>query len=146
MPYLDLTDPDNFDHLIQLFLAAHPAHWQTNDAIRVHKGMPGRYFLSMDMARELAAWGRGRHLITRKDAARIVEVVTNLFADPASIVSLTPRMLGIPPRLQPTVLGPEMFHWLHCQTPKLDAGEEVVAWTIPAALQILQSTVDDPEE
>ncbi|HSX77463.1 MAG TPA: hypothetical protein VLQ80_02660, partial [Candidatus Saccharimonadia bacterium] len=88
MPYLDLTDPDNFDHLVQLFLAAHPAHWQTNNAIRRDRDMPGHYFLSMDQTRELAAWGRGRQLITRKAAARLVEVAIHLFADPARIVSL----------------------------------------------------------
>ncbi|HSX78065.1 MAG TPA: hypothetical protein VLQ80_05785, partial [Candidatus Saccharimonadia bacterium] len=59
---------------------------------------------------------------------------------------LTPRRLGIPPRLQPTVLGPDIFQWLYCQVPKLDAGEDVAVLSIPAALQILQHTVDDPEE
>ena|SRR5712691_1288287 len=103
------------------------------------------YFLSLDMARALAAWGRQRHLITRKDAARLVEVATLTFADPASIVSLTPRVLGIPPRLQPTVLSTEIHHWVSLHAPGLEAGDAVTAWTIPAAIQLLQGLAADAE-
>ena len=142
MPYLDLADYDQYVHLVQLFLAAHPAHRETNDAIRVQEGRPAEYFFSSDMMREMAAWARGRHLITRKDAARLAEVRRGIFAIPKDIVSLTPRLLGDPPRLQPTVLSTEMQHWITLHEPK--AVDEVYAYTIPAAIELLEVMMTDP--
>src|SRR5712691_2844596 len=120
MPYLDLDDDDNSIHLCQLFFAAHPEHRERNDAIRADATRTGKYFFTPDMAGEMATWARHRHLITRKVAARLVDVATRLTADPASVVSLTPRILGTPPRLQPTVLGSEVFTWLFVCAPPQD--------------------------
>jgi len=147
MAYLDPSDVDSLAHLIQLFLGAHPAYRQSNDAMRAREDMPGQYFLSLPMTRELAVWARQRHLITRAAAARMVEVATHVLAgdNPASIVSLTPRMMGTPPRLQPTVLSTEMFRWLFLQAAEAEAGEEVLAFTVAAAIQVLQGTATDAE-
>jgi hypothetical protein len=73
MPYLDLSNPDNYVHLCQLFFAAHPAYRPLLDAGGAPPVSGSEYRISLDTVREMAAWGRDRHLITRKDAARIVE-------------------------------------------------------------------------
>ena len=148
MPYLDLTDHENYVHLLQLFQAAHPGYRQDNATIRAKYDMPDQYFLSLEMTKELAAWGRKRHLITRKDADRLVEIATNAFAhsDPSSIVSLTPRVLGTPPRLQPTVLSSEIFHWLSLRKPGPKESTEVMVFTVPAAIEILQAAAADANE
>ena len=145
MPYFDLADYDQYTHLVQLFLAAHPARREVNEAIRAQEGKPAEYFFSSDMMREIAAWAQGRHLITRKDAARLVELAIESFADPGSIVSLTARVLGDPPRLQPTVLSTEMQHWLTLSAPVLEPGDTVEALTIPAAIALLDAMAVDPE-
>ena len=93
--------------------------------------------------REMAAWARGRQLITRKDAARLADVGRGVFATPQDIVSLTPRRLGDPPRLQPTVLSTEMQHWVTLHEPQ--EVDEVFAYTIPAAIQLLSAMATDPE-
>jgi len=40
MPYFDLADYDQYTHLVQLFLAAHPARREVNEAIRAQEGKP----------------------------------------------------------------------------------------------------------
>jgi len=47
MPYLDLDDDDGLIHLWQLFLAAHPAYRESNDAMREVGNAPGEYFASI---------------------------------------------------------------------------------------------------
>jgi hypothetical protein len=142
MPYLDLADYDQYAHLVQLFLAAHPAHREMNDQVRVQEGRPAEYFLTSDMLREMAAWALGRHLITRKAAARLAEVGRGVFATPQDIIALTPRLLGNPPRLQPTVLSTEMQHWITLREPEVV--REVLVLTIPAAIGLLSAMTTDP--
>src|SRR4029450_2958490 len=122
MPYLDLSEYDNYAHLIQLFLAAHPRYRQDNHDMREHSVMPGWYFSTLAMARELAAWGRQRRLITRTDAARLVEVAEWLLAKPADLVTLVPHVLGDPPRLQATVLDVQLLHFVTSHRPRLGGG------------------------
>ncbi len=143
MPYLDLDDYDNYVHLCQLFFAAHPAYRETNEAIRADATMPGQYFFTPDMTREMATWARQRHLITRKVAARLLDIAARLLADPASVVSLSPRILGTPPRLQPTVLGSEVFAWLFVCAPPQDPGTEDYVMTVEAAMTLLHNHADD---
>jgi hypothetical protein len=78
MAYLDITDPDNFVHLVQLFYAAHPRYQQDNERMRVHMGMPDEYFISLPFARDMATWARQRHFITRAAATRLLEFVAEV--------------------------------------------------------------------
>jgi hypothetical protein len=145
MPYLDLSEYDNYAHLIQLFLAAHPRYRQDNHDMREHLAMPGTYFCTLEMARDLAAWGSGRRLITRTDAARLVEVVEWLLATPADLVTLVPRVLGDPPRVQLTVLDVQLLHFVTSHRPRLAGSDPVRAFTIPAAIRLVQAMATDPE-
>ena len=155
MPYLDLSNPDNYVHLCQLFFAAHPAYRPLLDAGGAPPVSGSEERISLDIVREMAAWGRDRHLITRKDAARIVEHAEGLarnadtlsaFHDPASIVSLTPRVLGTPPRLQPSVVVAEIVHWLTLKAPTVADGLEGLVLTIPAAIERTQSLASAREQ
>ena len=80
MPYLDMADLENFVHLVQLFYAAHPHYQQENEKVRTHAGLPGEYFVSLPLARELAVWARERRFITRKDTARLLAFVDQVTA------------------------------------------------------------------
>ena len=79
----------------------------------------------------MALWARERHLLRRKDAARLREVAAYVFAHPRDVVTLTPRVLGTPPRLQLTVLATEIYGWLYAGAPEHDT--EVIAFTLEAA-------------
>jgi hypothetical protein len=68
MPYLDITQPDEFTHIIQLFLAAHPDIHDTHEKIRAQLGDSQAYMVSKKMLHAMAAWGRERQLITRQAA------------------------------------------------------------------------------
>ena len=74
MPYLDLSDLDQFIQLQQLFLAAHPDDQAMNQVLRDHTELSGEYFLSADTMRRMARWAQERHLITRKTAAHLIEM------------------------------------------------------------------------
>jgi len=149
MPYLDMQDREQWLHLVQLFLAAHPQYQALNAAIRDQEGQPDQYFLSADMIYALARWARGRHLLTRKDAARLTELAPRVFAqDPAPYVTLTPRVLGTPPRRQTTVLSTEIYGWLYGEdatrvrtTARMD-----LALTLEAACTLLAAIRDDAKE
>jgi hypothetical protein len=120
MPYLDISDPDNFTYLLQLFYAAHPHYQQGNERVRQSSGLAQDYFLSMPIARELAAWARKRHLITRAAAARIVEVMESLTCPSqaiADVVPITPRALGDPPQRFLTVLNRDIERWIDRHDP-----------------------------
>jgi len=75
-------------------------------------------FFTPAMTLEIVTWATQRHLITRKDAAELVFAATLPRADLAAIVSLTPVVLGTPPRLQPSVLSTELVHWLTLAAPR----------------------------
>jgi hypothetical protein len=131
MPYLDMQDHEHFVHLVQPFLAAHPEDRAVNEEIRTQEDRPSEYFLSADGIRRMALWARERHLLRRKDAARLREVAAYVFAHPRDVVTLTPRVLGTPPRLQLTVLATEIYGWLYAGAPEHDT--EVIAFTLEAA-------------
>jgi hypothetical protein len=145
MPYLDLNEYENYQHLCQLFFAAHPAYRATNEALRADTASPGEYFLTPSMARELATWARARALITRTTAAWLMGIARTMTADPASIVSLTPRVLGTPPRLQPSVLSTEIYHWLKLAPPHGARHDEIFVFTIDAAIGMLEALMDQPD-
>jgi hypothetical protein len=145
MPYLNLKDYDQYVHLVQLFLAAHPEHQKPTQAGRQQTGLTDQYFLSLEMIQAMAVWGKERHLITRKAAARMVEVAAWSFAKPEDIVTLVPAVLGDPPRLQPTVLDSQMLHWVTSARPPLTEHDEVRAFTIPAAITLLHAMTRDAE-
>jgi hypothetical protein len=94
MPYLDLTDEEQYLHMVQLFLAAHPHDRAINEAARAQAGLPGAYFLAQESMHRMAAWARERRLIRRKDAARLREVAAESFPRPD--VTLPARSYWIP--------------------------------------------------
>jgi hypothetical protein len=46
MPYMHIEDPAALEHLLQLFLAAHPDHQAAHQRQRDETGKPQAYFLS----------------------------------------------------------------------------------------------------
>jgi hypothetical protein len=72
---LDITDFEQLTHLLQLFFAAHPRYQSDNAHLRMQTGLLDAQFVSLPMSRDLAAWARQRHLITRAAAARLVNVM-----------------------------------------------------------------------
>jgi hypothetical protein len=148
MPYLDMSDADNFVHLYQLFLATHPHYQQENEKMRAHTGLADEYFLSLPMAREVAAWARERRLLRRKDAARLVEVAERIDQSgdaPASRGRPHPRLLGEPPRRQLTVLSTSLQGWLFLTSPVPQPGEIVYALALPAAIELLTRYAEHPD-
>jgi len=146
MPYLNLENHDEMAHLIQLYQAAHPAYQATNDTLRITTGRPETYFMSREMAQDLAAWGRKRHLITKASAERLHETAERLhkYGDPARVVTLEDRVLGTPPRLQPSVRMTQVFRWLYMQETEDDAGE--IVCTIEATMAVLRSQAEKAED
>ncbi len=147
MPYLDLNDHDNFVHLMQLYQAAHPALQAINATCREETGLADTYFSSPEDLLDMAAWGRKRHLITKASARRLAEVAERqlTYADPARWVTLTPRILGTPPRLQPSVRMSEVHGFLYRQAPETDLESEMIC-TIEAALGVLPELLDKLRE
>jgi hypothetical protein len=148
MPYLDMRDPDNFTHLVQLFYAAHPQYRRDHEALRVQAEDPGGYWLSAPIMQAMARWARERHLITRQTAARLVDAAQVLAGhlDPAEQLTLTPRILGDPPRRQRTLLASELFHWLYGPSAVVESEAPDYALGLPAVRAILQRVSEDPEE
>jgi hypothetical protein len=136
MPYLNLENYDDFVHLEQLFFAAHPDERQVNEQVRAQAGAPSAYFLSAAQTRRLAAWARRKQLITRQASEQLLDLARYVYQeDPAQVVSLTPRLLGTPPRLQPSVRGSDIYRWLFCQEPDVSALEVVM--TLEAAITLV---------
>ena len=73
MPYMDLEDHEAFQHLIQLFLAAHPQWQGITRALRAQTDLAHEYFVSEAMAEALVPLAIGRHLITPKTGQRLLE-------------------------------------------------------------------------
>jgi len=135
MAYLHITDEDEHQHLIQLFLAAHPEDQARNDAIRTHTGLVEGYFLSAAMVYRMATWARARRLITRRDAGIMHAAALRHCTDPGQILTLRRRALGTPPRSQPSITSRDLHHWLYAQVD--DAPAEDVALTLEAACAFL---------
>jgi hypothetical protein len=143
MPYLDIEDIEQLQHLIQLYLAAHPEHRAMQRQLRAETGIRDEYFLSEALGADMAHWARSRALITKASWTRLLDMVHGLARRPEDVLPLTPRLLG--GQLQPTVLTTEIQCWITLQQPMLAPGEEVLALTIPAAIQLLQSLATDPD-
>ena len=142
MPHLDIDEFENYVHLVQLFMSAHPKYRQQNEQVRAHTGMPDEYFLSMSMTREMAQWARKKHLVTRAQAealmysTRLVEADT----DPSDI-ELSMRVMGTPPRLQPSISSVDIYRWLYVEDLQLAPGDEIHIFTLPAATMILEDII-----
>ena len=54
MSYLDPSDYDDLQHLIQLFLAAHPQYQPMQATLRAQTDLSDQYFLSEAMGAEMA--------------------------------------------------------------------------------------------
>jgi hypothetical protein len=149
MPYLDLSDTEDFAHFCQLFLAAHPGYRELHEVERPRmrkRTVPWHeYFLDLEMAHAMANWGRQRHLITRKAAARFVEQAFLFFGSPADVVSLTMRQSGTHPR-QLTVLSTEIYAFLTGNPIPPQPRETVAVLPIPTAIKWVQSFADEHPE
>jgi hypothetical protein len=141
MPYLDITDYDQYVHMLQLFLHAHPQYRQINEAIREQRALPGEHFLSHEGMQALASWARERHLISRKTAARLIESATWSFATPADLVTLTRAVLGEPPQHQPVIRESEIAYFVTGEQPA--PGEPDRLWRLPAAIEMLERAQAD---
>lgn len=115
MPYFDITTPEDFMQLFQVFVAAHPHHRAATEAMREKTQMPGDYFASLPMVEEMAAWARERQLITRRTArAMVARARLALSTDPGTVVQIT-RYLG-PGAPPPTVEWGDCYRWI-CTLP-----------------------------
>lgn len=78
MPYLDLSDPESFVHVLQLYYAAHPQAQAAHEAVRARAQAPTAHFLSAAVCRSMAQWARQRQLITRGAAACLIATADRL--------------------------------------------------------------------
>ena len=75
MPYMHIEDPAALEHLLQLFLAAHPDHQAAHQRQRDETGKPQAYFLSPALVAELLPWALDRHLLTPQAADNLHRTV-----------------------------------------------------------------------
>ena len=143
MPYLDpIGSYEDFAHLTQLYLAAHPDVQADNATLRARTGLTDEYFYSLPVLVDLVRWARARHMITRQTAQFMQARHAWLFAQPGEKITLGRHVLGIPPRLQPTITDQDMLRWVALSddvTPEPDAR----AYTLEAAIRLLEAMAAD---
>jgi hypothetical protein len=138
MPYLDITDHDQFIHLLQLYLHDHPEAQAEHDAIRGANGVALDYFLSSATAHGLATWARHKQLITVQAATRLRELAKYmpLLKDPERDILLTQHPMGTLPLLQPTVRFNALWQWIWlCDIPP---ETEDAHLNLPAAIHLVE--------
>ena len=143
MPYMHIEDPAALEHLLQLFLAAHPDHQAAHQRQRDETGKPQAYFLSPALVAELLPWALDRHLLTPQAADNLHRTVQlAAHTDPAACVPIAMRPAGVPLRLQPTVLASDLFRWLFCKDP--DPPTSDCAMSLAQAMRVVEGMQQDP--
>lgn len=143
MAYLDIHNEEDFTHLLQLFLHAHPADKALSDEARTELDQPDEHFLSPRGIEALARWGRERHLLPRHQAAQLLRFAQQLLARPEDVITLVPSVMGAPPRRQLGVRGSEIYTWVYCR--KVSPMETDAVFSLPAAVTICRNVEADPE-
>src|SRR2546426_6110450 len=97
MPYMPIEDPAALEHLLQLFLAAHPDHHAAHQRQRDETGQPQAYFLSPALVAALLPWALDRHLLSPQAADHVHRTVQlAAHTDPVACVPITMRPAGVP--------------------------------------------------
>jgi hypothetical protein len=150
MPYLDLTKEENVLHLMQLYCAAHPNGLATSARLRTETRRDGTFVVPPAEPSRLMRWALSRHLVTRKAAARYIEMCATLDKPIPEVVHPVLGLLGDPPREQLVLRAREVFQWLylHSGAPAPGEGREGDVFTVQGALAGLDATsaaADEPQ-
>jgi hypothetical protein len=154
MPYIDITDSDQFQTLLTRYAEAHPrevaadqAAWaaQARGGKRRPRPMPSPFSRPMppETLRKILAWGRQHHLVTRRDAEAFAERYGRYHSDPGVVVQITPAPCGTPPREQAAVRLEALLQWVHLTERRVTGGVELL--TLPEARAVLRNLAKDPE-
>jgi len=143
MPSMPIEDPAALEHLLQLFLMAHPVHQAAHQRQRDETGKPQAYFLSPALVAALLPWALDRHLLSPQAADHVHRTVQlAAHTDPVACVPITMRPAGVPLRLQPTVLASDLFRWLFCQDPGPPTSDCVMP--LAEAINVIEGMQQDP--
>jgi hypothetical protein len=149
MPHLDLTKESDYIHLLQLYCAAHPNGQAIGDRLKTETRQDGTYVIPPAAPARLMRWALSKHLVTRKAAARYVEMCATLDKAIPDVVRPFVARLGDPPRAQLVIRGREIFQWLYLHSggpDDDDGGRHEYVCTVQGALEILGSTAADTSE
>jgi hypothetical protein len=150
MPYLDLTKEEDVLHLMQLYCAAHPNGLAEGARLRTETRRDGTYVVPPAAPSRLMRWALSRHLVTRKAAARYIEMCATLDKPIPEVLRPVLGLLGDPPREQLVLRVREVFQWLYLHSGEPEPGEGRFdhVFTVQEALAMLDATsaaADEPQ-